>query len=50
MEPIDIVVTFLDDSDPIWQKSFEEYKDKEIREGTAQVSNKQAFGKDRTRD
>lgn len=50
MEPIDIVVTFLDDSDPIWQKSFEEYKDKEIKEGTAQVNNKQAFGKDRTRD
>ena len=50
MEKIDIVVTYLDDSDPKWRALRDKYKEMEIRNGISRPSNKQAFGDERTRD
>ena len=50
MESVDIVITYLNDSDPVWTESFNKYKEEEINKGIATLNNKQAFGKDRVRD
>ena len=47
---IDIVVTYVNESDEKWQKEFNYYKDKEIKEGKTSKDNRQAFGKERTRN
>lgn len=47
---IDIVITYLNERDKQWQTSFNYWKDKEIQEGKASISNRQAFGKERTRE
>lgn len=47
---IDIVVTYLNERDEKWQKDFEYWKKREIKEGRAKESNRQAFGKERTRE
>lgn len=47
---IDIVVTYLNENDEKWQKDFAYWKNKEIEEGKTTASNRQAFGKERTRE
>lgn len=47
---IDIVITYLNERDKQWQTSFNYWKDREIQEGKASISNRQAFGKERTRE
>ena len=47
---VDIVVTYLNERDTQWRKDFQYWKDKEIREGKARLSNRQAFGDERTRE
>lgn len=46
----DIIVTYLNDKDKQWQEDFKYWKDKEIKEGKAKESNRQAFGEERIRD
>lgn len=50
MNKIDIVVTYLNERDDKWQKDFKYWKEKEIKEGKAKESNRQAFGEERTRE
>lgn len=45
----DIVCTYVDDTNKEWQDEFNYWKNKEIKEGISQKSNRQAFGKERTR-
>lgn len=47
---VDIIVTYLNERDPKWQEDFKYWKEKEIKEGKAEKSNRQAFGKERTRE
>ena len=47
---IDIVVTYLNERDKQWQEDFKYWKDKEIQEGKAELTNRQAFGQERTRE
>ena len=47
---IDIVVTYLNERDKKWQEAFKYWKEKEIIEGRARESNRQAFGEERTRE
>lgn len=47
---IDIVVTYLNERDKQWQEDFKYWKDKEIQEGKAESTNRQAFGEERTRE
>lgn len=47
---IDIVVTYLNERDSKWQEDYEFWKNKEISEGKQKASNRQAFGKERTRE
>ena len=47
---IDIVVTYLNEKDKKWQEDFKYWKEKEIQEGKAKKDNRQAFGKERTRE
>ena len=47
---VDIVVTYLNERDKKWQEDFKYWKDKEIKEGKAEASNRQAFGEERTRE
>jgi len=47
---IDIVIRYLNDNDEIWQQEYNYWKNKEIKEGKAKLSNRQAFGKERIRD
>ena len=47
---IDIVVTYLNERDEKWQKDFNYWKEREIKEGRAKESNRQAFGEERTRE
>ena len=47
---IDIVVTYLNERNKQWQEDFEYWKNKEIKEGRAVKSNRQAFGEERTRE
>ena len=47
---VDIVVTYLNENDPQWQKDFAYWKDKEIKEGKTNPDNRQAFGEERTRE
>lgn len=46
---VDIVVTYLNENDEQWQKDYNYWKDKEIKEGKAQANNRQAFGEERIR-
>lgn len=46
----DIVVTYLNEKDKKWQEDFKYWKEKEIKEGKASPTNRQAFGKERTRE
>ena len=48
--PIDIVVTYVDQNDKFWQKEFKEWKQKELNNGSNKETNNQAFGEDRYRD
>lgn len=50
METVDIVVTYLNDQDPVWRAAYDKCKDKEIKRGIIPASSKQAFGVDRMRD
>lgn len=50
MNKIDIVVTYLNERDERWQKDFKYWKEKEIKDGKAIESNRQAFGEERTRE
>lgn len=50
MQPIDIVVTYLDDSDPTWIEEFKKYKQEEIGKGIIEATNAQAFGDERIRN
>ena len=50
MGKIDIVVTYLNERDKQWQQDFNYWKEKEIKEGKADLNNRQAFGKERTRE
>jgi hypothetical protein len=47
---IDIVVTYLNERDEKWQQDFNYWKNKEVQEGKANLSNRQAFGVERTRE
>lgn len=47
---IDITVTYLNEHDEKWKQDFEYWKNKEIKEGRTKASNRQAFGKERTRE
>ncbi|MBO7712768.1 MAG: hypothetical protein J6S85_04310 [Methanobrevibacter sp.] len=47
---VDIVVTYLNERDKQWQKDFEYWKEKEIKEGKQEATNRQAFGKERARE
>lgn len=47
---VDIVVTYLNERDEKWQEDFNYWKNKEIQEGKASPDNRQAFGKERTRE
>lgn len=47
---VDIVVTYLNERDETWQKDFNYWKDKEIKEGKQEPTNRQAFGEERTRE
>lgn len=47
---IDIVITYLNERDPKWQEDFNYWKNKEILEGKNNANNRQAFGKERTRE
>lgn len=46
----DIVITYLNERDPQWRKDFQYWKDKEVKSGKARLSNRQAFGEERTRE
>ena len=50
MKPIDIVVTYLNDSDPVWRKDYNKYKQEEINKGIIKATSKQAFGEERLRN
>lgn len=50
MKPIDIVVTYLNDSDPVWRKTYNKYKQEEINKGIIKITSKQAFGEERVRN
>ena len=50
MNKIDLVVTYCDSDGPIWQQSFNEWKDKEIEMGITTKDNRPAFGTERTRN
>ena len=47
---VDIVVTYLNERDEQWQKDYNYWKDKEIKDGIADKNNRQAFGKERARE
>lgn len=47
---VDIVVTYLNERDKKWQEDFNYWKNKEIQEGKAEATNRQAFGEERTRE
>ena len=49
-KPIDIVITYVTDKDPIWRAGYFKYKDLEIKSGSQVSSNRQAFGNERSRD
>jgi hypothetical protein len=49
-DPIDIVVTYVNQKNKEWQKLYNKYKNTEISEGTQTIENKQAFGAERYRD
>lgn len=47
---IDIVVTYLNDSDKKWREEFAYWKGREVSKGQADINNRQAFGEERLRD
>lgn len=47
---VDLVITYVNANDKQWQKDFNYWKDKEIKEGIADASNRQAFGVERARE
>lgn len=47
---VDIVVTYVNERDKEWQDNFNYWKEKEIKEGKTTPTNRQAFGKERTRE
>ena len=47
---IDIVITYVTDNDDLWLADYNKYKQEEINSGIQPKSNRQAFGKERTRD
>lgn len=47
---VDIVVSYLNGRDKKWQEDFNYWKEKEIKEGKTQETNRQAFGEERTRE
>lgn len=48
--PIDIVVTWVDQSDPKWEESFNHYKNLEAGKDPKRSTDRQAFGIERYRD
>ena len=48
--PIDIVVTYLDDTDKTWQEEYNKYKKLEVEKGIIEETNAQAFGEERIRN
>lgn len=49
-DKIDIVITYLNSEDSEWQEEFNYWKNKEVAEHKAKLSNRQAFGSERTRE
>jgi hypothetical protein len=49
-DSIDIVITYLNSNDEKWIEDFNYWKNKEIKEHKAKLSNRQAFGVERTRE
>ena len=49
-EPIDLVVTYLDDSIPEWRASYNKYLKEEFDAGIVTKSNRQAWGEERIRN
>ncbi len=47
---IDIVITYLNPNDKQWIEDYNYWKYKEIKEGKADINNRQAFGVERTRE
>ena len=47
---IDIICTYVNERDSQWQQDFEYWKWKEINQGRTRLSNRQAFGEERTRE
>ena len=47
---IDIVVTYLNDSDKKWREEFNYWKGRELSKGQTDINNRQAFGEERLRD
>lgn len=46
----DIIVTYVNERDDKWKSDFTYWMQKEVREGKAKLSNRQAFGEERTRE
>lgn len=47
---VDLVITYLNPLDKKWQEDYNYWKDKEIKEGISEFTNRQAFGVERTRE
>lgn len=47
---VDLVITYVNANDKQWQKDFNYWKDKEIKDGIADKKNRQAFGEERARE
>lgn len=49
-KPVDIVVTYLNSQDSLWQEQFLKYQDEECFKGIAKRTDMQSFGADRFRE
>jgi len=47
---IDIVVSYVNDTDPLWQADYKKWKQIEIKNGANKSDNRQAFGAERYRE
>ncbi len=50
MNPIDIVITYLNSNDKKWQQDYNMYMDKEIKSGIHNKNDRQSFGIERIRE
>lgn len=49
-DKIDIVVTYVNETDPVWKADFDKWKAQEIKDGSNSANNRQAFGEERIRE